>query len=147
MRQNPFFDGFSFTAAFSLYTPDGRILLQHRTADAPTDPGRWGFFGGSVEEEETFREGLVREVREELGIDVSQIDVELVHSFLYRDIKKLTVLYAGPAIHSAEDLLASQAEGQGLRFFSEDEAASLDVSPADRTALPFLFQYVGRRVL
>lgn len=40
--------------------------MQHRTSDAPVSPNKWTFFGGHVEEDETFEEALKREAREEL---------------------------------------------------------------------------------
>src|ERR1700730_3711094 len=33
-----------------LYDNDSKILLQHRTTDAPTFPDYWAFFGGGIEE-------------------------------------------------------------------------------------------------
>ena len=50
-----------------LYDDQHRILLQHRTDDAPTFPGYWSFFGGSVEPGETFEEAAIREAYEELS--------------------------------------------------------------------------------
>jgi 8-oxo-dGTP pyrophosphatase MutT (NUDIX family) len=56
-------------AAFVPYYRDGkeyRFFLQKRTADAPTNPGMFGMFGGGVEEGETPEEAFFREVEEEL---------------------------------------------------------------------------------
>lgn len=44
------------------------IFLQKRADDAPREPGKFGFFGGGVEENETIEEALLREVKEELNI-------------------------------------------------------------------------------
>ena len=54
-------------ALFTLVDGQGRLLLQHRTDDAPLHPGAWGFFGGAVEPGESVEDGLVREAAEELG--------------------------------------------------------------------------------
>jgi len=45
-----------------------RILMQHRTHDAPTSPNHWGFFGGEIEKNETPLQAVKREVYEELEI-------------------------------------------------------------------------------
>ena len=49
-----------------LYNTDGRLLLQHRTKDAPTFPDYWAFFGGGIEECESAEEAVRRESLEEL---------------------------------------------------------------------------------
>ena len=54
-------------AVLILYDGDGRILLQHRTEDAPTFPDCWAFFGGGLEEGETPEQAVEREIIEELA--------------------------------------------------------------------------------
>jgi 8-oxo-dGTP diphosphatase len=49
---------------------DGRVLACRRTAP-PVAAGRWEFPGGKVEPGESPDEALVRELREELGVDAS----------------------------------------------------------------------------
>lgn len=47
---------------------DGQVLiyLQKRGKDAQKAPGKFGFFGGGLENNETAEEGLLREIKEEL---------------------------------------------------------------------------------
>lgn len=47
---------------------DGKILLAQRP-DHADQPGMWEFAGGKVESGETQPEALIRELREELGIE------------------------------------------------------------------------------
>ena len=56
-------------AAFIPYRRHGdeyEFFLQKRDMNAKTNPGLFGIFGGGIENEETFYEGLMREVMEEL---------------------------------------------------------------------------------
>ncbi len=54
-------------AAVALIDRDGRVLVQQRSAHR-TMAGLWEFPGGKVELGETPEAGLIRELREELGI-------------------------------------------------------------------------------
>jgi 8-oxo-dGTP pyrophosphatase MutT (NUDIX family) len=56
-------------AAFVPYRKRGdeyEFFLQKRDANAPTNPGRYGFFGGGLDEGESMEDGFYREVYEEL---------------------------------------------------------------------------------
>lgn len=54
------------------FNSKGEILLQDRTEHKPPP---WGFFGGTVEQGESVREALDREIMEELSLDISQEDL------------------------------------------------------------------------
>jgi 8-oxo-dGTP diphosphatase len=91
---------------------DKRIVLQLRDPDAPTFPSHLATFGGSIDEGEIPIEALVRELKEELGADVSSHDVitlgaitepetnyrDLVYIYFWRDIYGgITGCYEGEA--------------------------------------------------
>ena len=58
-------------AAVALVDVDGRVLIQRRPAGKPM-AGLWEFPGGKLHEGETPEAALVRELKEELAIDVTE---------------------------------------------------------------------------
>ncbi|MBU0750889.1 MAG: Nudix family hydrolase [Gammaproteobacteria bacterium] len=69
-------------AAAVILGPDGAFLLGQRAADT-FYPGYWEFPGGKVEAGETRREALVRELHEELGIEVETAYPWIVREHAY----------------------------------------------------------------
>jgi mutator protein MutT len=68
--------------AAGLIFRDGKLLITQRYADAHLG-GLWEFPGGKREPNESFEQGLVRELREELGIEVAvgELVESLTHSY------------------------------------------------------------------
>ena len=58
-------------SAVALVDVDGRVLLAQRP-DGKAMAGLWEFPGGKVEANETPEAALIRELREELGIDTAE---------------------------------------------------------------------------
>jgi len=56
-----------------LITPDNDVLMQLRDVDVPIwFPGCWGLFGGAIDEGETPKKALIRELSEEININISE---------------------------------------------------------------------------
>ena len=60
-------DAIFMPSAGGCFYKEGKILLQKRK-----DDGTWAFHGGCLELGETFYEALVRELKEELNVDVKK---------------------------------------------------------------------------
>ncbi len=65
-------------SAYLFLIRDGKILLQRRYNTGFMD-GFYGVPAGHLDGEETAREGCVREIKEEIGIDVNIKDLSVVH--------------------------------------------------------------------
>jgi len=105
----------------------GRILLQFRDSAASSDPLVWSFFGGLAEEGETPLEAVIREVKEELDLDISFSDVRLLlerrwispHSHT----EKMVHFFEGMQPISWKDVCVK--EGAGAAFLKKEEVARL----------------------
>lgn len=58
----------------------GQYLISQRAENRPTHPLLWECVGGSVQKGENSLQGAVREVKEEVGIDLSNIEGKIVFS-------------------------------------------------------------------
>ena len=123
--------------------PAGRVLVTQRP------PGRaragfWEFPGGKREPGEVPRDTLVRELREELGLEVRLATRLLVLTHTYADALRPVRLDCWRATQWAG--VPRGLDGQSLRWCFADELPALDLLEADRplvTALrlPALFAY------
>lgn len=93
--------------AAALYR-DGQVLLARRTATKTWCPNAWDLPGGHLDGDETPRRALVREVREELAVDLSGCelaptpDVELVDSDMHLSIWRIDS-WKGHPLNAAPD--------------------------------------------
>lgn len=62
-----------------ILTQAGRVLLAQRQGTGYAD-GQWHMPSGHLEDGEAARDGLAREVKEEIGIVVQPADMRLVHT-------------------------------------------------------------------
>lgn len=106
---------------------DGRILCAKRNQDK-SQGGKWEFPGGKPEEGETLEGALMREVREELGIDIKVL--RLFDQSITGDIEL--------AVFSCElvaDKPQASTDHSELRWLKEEELSALDWAEADKPAL------------
>lgn len=62
------------TASLWITNSNGDVLLAQRKFDKKVDPGRWAeAVGGTVEDNDTYKETVIREAEEELGLGSAKI--------------------------------------------------------------------------
>jgi mutator protein MutT len=122
-------------AALLFYNDKGEILLMQRTLDAPKNPGKWSFFGGSLEEGETPLMALIREAKEELDIDIQEPKLLFISDHEYvGHVDRMHVFVK----EYSENLRLDQKEGRARAWYNIKDALKLDLSPDVRTALEHL---------
>jgi 8-oxo-dGTP diphosphatase len=108
-------------AAIILENEKGEFLLALRDNKPGIPfPDHWDLIGGHVEEGETPEEGLVREIKEELNIELEEFSFfrkyEVFKGDAYDNIK---YIYSAKINIPIEDI--TLLEGQRAQYFSRDE--------------------------
>lgn len=121
--------------ACALIDADGRVLLAQRP-EGKTLAGLWEFPGGKVEPDETPEETLVRELREELGIEtkIPCLAPLTFASHSYDDFHLLMPLY----ICRRYEGIARGLEGQTVKWVRAKDLRNYPMPPADDPLVPFL---------
>ena len=115
-------------AAVALVDTDGRVLLAQRPA-GKSMAGLWEFPGGKVDAGETPEAALIRELAEELGIDVtaSCLAPLTFASHTYRDFHLLMPLY----VCRKWSGIPAAREGQRLAWVWPARLGDYPMPPAD----------------
>ncbi len=121
--------------AVALLDADNRVLLAQRPAGKAM-AGLWEFPGGKVESGETPEAALVRELKEELGIDItaSCLAPLTFASHSYEDFHLLMPLYICRQWRGK----LTPAEGQKVAWVRADQLRTYPMPPADEPLIPIL---------
>ncbi|MDJ0747600.1 MAG: NUDIX hydrolase [Xenococcaceae cyanobacterium MO_167.B27] len=122
-------------AAALIFDQQNRLLLQHRK-----DNQQWGLIGGSMEIGESLEETARREVFEETGLELDELNwfglfsgQELIYKYPNGDvIVNVVAVYTSRRFRGK--LKADEKEGYELRFFNLNELPK-DTSPPDRPVI------------
>ena len=112
--------------AAALIFNQGKLLITQRRPDDHL-PNLWEFPGGKVEPEETFEACLIREIREELAIEISvgRLVEEITHSYPEKTVR-LCFFHCGlvagepKAIHVQAFAWVTQSELKNYEFPAAD---------------------------
>ena len=115
-------------AAVALIDADGRVLLSQRPLDKQLG-GLWEFPGGKVEPGERPESALIRELKEELAIDVAQSCLAPLTfaSHAYETFHLLMPLYVCRRWQG----IATALEGQELAWVRPNRMGDYPMPPAD----------------
>ncbi|MBI2442234.1 MAG: NUDIX domain-containing protein [Lentisphaerae bacterium] len=128
-------------AAVVLVDARKRILLQHRTSDAPHFPGFWAFFGGGVEPGESLTAAARREVQEELGLKLRY--PHFFQEYLLKEYGAWFRLHLFVNNFFADKGQLRLKEGQNWGWFNAAGLVRLKTIPDDLCILLDVARYLG----
>ena len=125
----------TLVVAVALIDADNRVLIAQRP-EGKQLAGLWEVPGGKVEPGERPEETLIRELREELGIEVREpcLAPLTFASHAYESFHLLMPLYV---CRRWEGLVQSR-EGQALKWVRARDLRTYPMPPADEPLIPFL---------
>ena len=118
---------------------DGRILLAQRP-QGKSMAGLWEFPGGKVEAGETPERALIRELNEELNIDVTEACLApfVFASHTYEDFHLLMPMFL---CRRWDGILTAQ-EGQILKWVKIQDLEKYDMPPADAPLIAMIRDFL-----
>ena len=125
----------TLVVACALVDGDGRVLVAERP-DGKNMAGLWEFPGGKVETGETPEAALIRELKEELSIDVTAACLAPLSfaSHAYDDFHLLMPLY----VCRKWDGQIAPLEGQNTKWLRPRDLFDLPMPPADKPLIAAL---------
>lgn len=114
-------------SASALIIWKNKILLFHRdNITTIKNPDCWSLPGGVIEKDESPLQGLMRELQEE----VSYIPKNIKHIKTFRTLNKSSYVYIAKVSDSETKCFKhGPGEGQGIGWFSYEEAVKLKLTP------------------
>ena len=115
---------------------EGKYLLTSRPPNKHL-AGQWEFPGGKVHENESVHDCLVRELREELGVNIVPCEKIYSINYEYPDKKVFLEFFRAVPVNS-RDFNPVPLEGQEIRWEKPDKLCNLDWVPADLPLAEYL---------
>ena len=111
-------------SALSITNSKGEILLAQRAFTKKHHPGKWGpAVAGTVEEGETYLSNILKETAEEIGISITEEDIELgpKTDTLDKKYKHFTQWFYYVTDLDVENFDCQKDEVEDIRWFTPEE--------------------------
>lgn len=131
-----------------IFDEAGKLLLTKRGQHAKNERGRWEIPGGAIEFGETFEQGLKREIREELGIEIELKDMLQLADHLIPDEQQhwVSPTYICEIVSGTPTILEPQKCDE-IGWFSLEEAAKLPLSIVTQQDIAILNQRRSQQLI
>ena len=99
----------------------GEVLLQKRALTKKRNPGRWAKTGGQVDKGESVEDAIFREVKEELGIEVSKEQIKVINIKKNNKNKHFSYHYIFVVDYKIEECILQKEEVEEVKYVSIEE--------------------------
>ncbi|MEJ2719616.1 MAG: NUDIX domain-containing protein [bacterium] len=103
----------------------GRILVLQRSSKSSFWPGQWDFVGGKIDPGETFDQALIREAREEAGLD---IELTGFTGAVEHELPRVRVIFLIMEARVIGGELELSHEHEAHRWVSDEELMKMDLA-------------------
>lgn len=124
-----------------LVNSTGEFLIQKRCADKRYCPNMWGLTGGAVSAGETSIQAIIRETKEEIGLDLRAEDLTLFYQSYGEDMAVLVDVWSACKDVDVADLIMQKEEVCALKWASADELRKLF---AEKQFMPPLVSFLEK---
>jgi 8-oxo-dGTP pyrophosphatase MutT (NUDIX family) len=135
-----------FWAGGFLYDPKTEsVLLHKRDGNTKMNPNKWAFFGGLSEEDgETSEETFVREMREELEVDLPVGSLKPLYDYLNEEAQTYRyVFYIESGLKKSDMVLH---EGEDFDWIPLDQLFEYDLTDKARRDLQRFISQLKKRI-
>lgn len=133
----------TFWAGGFLYNPKTKEVMVHfRDGNTNINPYKWGFFGGSSEENETPVECFIRELEEELSIKFNKEELIPIDSYLNEERMTMRNVFCVQR-NNWDNSLFSLKEGGGFAWIPLDRIFDYDLSSK---STPDLKKFISEKI-
>lgn len=113
-----------------------QVLLQKRSANKRFNPNKWALCAGHVDAGESLESAALRELKEEVGIDITINDLKpfAEREFTIRDSNShVTYFYYTKSNLNEKDFIIQKEELSEVKWFNIDEVIDMIKSKDDST--------------
>lgn len=104
------------------------ILLQKRSMTKKFNPGKWGLCAGHVSYDETLEDAALREIKEEIGLDIDLGDLNPIGDklvLLYDKGAHITYHYYIKVDKSSDEFIIQKEELSEVKWFLIDDVLKM----------------------
>lgn len=125
----------SLTVCLALIEQDGKLLMAQRRPDVFLEPNKWGFPGGKIEFGEHPEEAMLREIKEELGVEGQVEKLRCVHSHIYTVGEVATHVVA--LVYDVKILSGTPEalDDQKLEWVAKDQVTTYDLVEGNKAII------------
>lgn len=119
---------------------NNQILLQKRSSNRKYYPNKWALCTGHVEKDETESEAVIRELREELGIEIikEEIQKNSDEEWTLRDNEytHVTYFFSVKIDKKENDFIIQKSELSEVKWYDIDEVINMIVNNNENIIIP-----------